>query len=165
MSANFSTLYAPGVLIATIAHTSGDLLDHLDDTKGGTDVLKKLHKLHCDLMKPLNGGMSALVCVCALLGATKGGLEGTAVIKEAQQALKADSICTEASTEELFQQRAVLNELALGAANRIVFVTDKQQVGVTYHPDSLGGITSGDLIVGLFGINLPVILRSNAHDA
>jgi hypothetical protein len=32
-------------------------------------------------------------------------------------------------------------------------------VGLSYHPDTINGIRPGDVVVGLFGINLPFVLR------
>lgn len=39
-----------------------------------------------------------------------------------------------------------------------VFVTKENHVGMTYHPDS-DGVRKGDVLVGLFGINFPFVLR------
>ncbi|KAJ4310743.1 hypothetical protein N0V94_008292 [Neodidymelliopsis sp. IMI 364377] len=43
--------------------------------------------------------------------------------------------------------------------NSIVFVTAKKHLGMAYHPDFQNGIRPGDIVVGLFGINFPFILR------
>ncbi|KAF2126584.1 hypothetical protein P153DRAFT_369281 [Dothidotthia symphoricarpi CBS 119687] len=40
-----------------------------------------------------------------------------------------------------------------------LFMTEDGQIGEVYHPDRINGIRSGDQLVGLFGINMPFILR------
>ncbi|KAJ8113454.1 hypothetical protein OPT61_g4415 [Boeremia exigua] len=40
-----------------------------------------------------------------------------------------------------------------------IFLTDNNQVGITYHPDVENGIREGDEVVGLLGINFPFVLR------
>lgn len=42
----------------------------------------------------------------------------------------------------------------------ILFVTDQNQVGITYHCDLEDGVRIGDEIVGLFGVNYPFVLRA-----
>jgi hypothetical protein len=41
----------------------------------------------------------------------------------------------------------------------IVFITAEKHLGMVYHPDFQNGIQPGDIVVGLFGINFPFILR------
>jgi hypothetical protein len=41
----------------------------------------------------------------------------------------------------------------------VLFITEKNQVGVAYHCDLENGIRHGDVVVGLFGINCPFVLR------
>lgn len=43
--------------------------------------------------------------------------------------------------------------------NKTIFVTSNSHVGLTYHPDMLNGIRPGDVVVGLFGVSLPFVLR------
>lgn len=45
------------------------------------------------------------------------------------------------------------------AADKMLFVTAERQVGMAYHPDFDNGIRPGDIVVGLFGINYPFVLR------
>ena len=40
-----------------------------------------------------------------------------------------------------------------------IFFTDRDQIGITYHPDLINGVRVGDEVVGLFGINFPFVLR------
>jgi hypothetical protein len=48
--------------------------------------------------------------------------------------------------------------------NRLVFLTDTGEVGVSYHEDLVDGIQTGDHLVGLFGVNFPFILSRNRED-
>lgn len=62
-------------------------------------------------------------------------------------------------TELTPSHTAVMRELTKTAQNQIVFVTSEGHVGLSYHPNAIAGIRSGDIVVGLFGVNLPFILR------
>lgn len=55
----------------------------------------------------------------------------------------------------------IRSQIMSSAANRILFVTENGQVGLSYHSDLVNGIRAGDLVAGLFGLNLPFILRAN----
>jgi hypothetical protein len=41
----------------------------------------------------------------------------------------------------------------------IAFITNKGRAGLAYHPDMLNGVRPGDVVVGLFGVNQPFVLR------
>lgn len=45
------------------------------------------------------------------------------------------------------------------AHGMVLFTTDGGRNGMSYHPDTFRGILPGDVVVGLFGVNLPFILR------
>ncbi|KAF1934846.1 hypothetical protein EJ02DRAFT_488412 [Clathrospora elynae] len=49
--------------------------------------------------------------------------------------------------------------LSLRCRNRILFVTNEGHIGLSYHPDAVDGIRESDILTGLFGINVPFILR------
>jgi hypothetical protein len=51
-------------------------------------------------------------------------------------------------------------EIIENTHTRCVFVT-ADKVGSVYHPDLKNAIQPGDQVVGLFGVNLPFILRQN----
>jgi hypothetical protein len=57
------------------------------------------------------------------------------------------------------EQCHVLVEISEPAQDQIVFVTSQGHVGLVYHPDPTNGIRRGDVVVGLFGINIPFVLR------
>jgi hypothetical protein len=58
-------------------------------------------------------------------------------------------------------QRRVLVELSDDSMvhDSIMFVTDNDRAGLVYHPDFVNCIRVGDAVVGLFGYNLPFVLR------
>lgn len=62
-----------------------------------------------------------------------------------------DPVCAEGSWEDLSPN---LEIAALQSPGRILFLTDTGRVGVTEGP-----VEKGDLVVGLFGVNFPAILR------
>lgn len=55
--------------------------------------------------------------------------------------------------------RTLAKMISLRAKNRIVFITDTNLIGLSYHEDPMQGIQRGDVLVGLFGVNFPFILR------
>jgi hypothetical protein len=57
------------------------------------------------------------------------------------------------------EQCHVLVEISEPVQDQIVFVTSQGHVGLVYHPDPTNGIRRGDVVVGLFGINVPFVLR------
>ena len=61
--------------------------------------------------------------------------------------------------------RTLARVISLRSKNRIVFVTDTNMVGLCAHEDPITGIKEGDVLVGLFGINFPFILRRNPDEA
>lgn len=55
--------------------------------------------------------------------------------------------------------RELAEAISSRANGRIVFVTDEGHVGLSYHEEPQAGIRGGDVLVGLFGVNFPFILR------
>lgn len=45
------------------------------------------------------------------------------------------------------------------ALHRTMFITEEGHVGLAYHPDVFNGIRVGDVVVGLYGLNIPYVLR------
>jgi len=52
-----------------------------------------------------------------------------------------------------------LKHVARRPNNRVFFITSEGHTGVAYHPDAVSGIRPGDVLVGLFGVNIPLLLR------
>lgn len=62
--------------------------------------------------------------------------------------------------EEVVQaMQEIVRQVKDNISNRISFLTTDNVLGITHHPDLDNGIRPGDVIVGLFGINFPFILR------
>jgi hypothetical protein len=53
----------------------------------------------------------------------------------------------------------IIKGIPIPAEKKVLFVTKEDQVGIVYHPDALNGIRVGDVVVGLFGVSLPFVLR------
>jgi hypothetical protein len=53
----------------------------------------------------------------------------------------------------------MLRRIVRSAHNMILFTTEEGRIGMSYHPDASQGILRGDVVVGLFGISFPFILR------
>lgn len=65
----------------------------------------------------------------------------------------------ESEVDDLSDQvRAEWEDLEQGL-NRIIFVTEEGHVGALYHLERKTAVGSGDILVGLFGIRFPFVLR------
>jgi hypothetical protein len=61
--------------------------------------------------------------------------------------------------------RQLAKAISLRSTGRIVFVTDNNLVGMCEHEGASAGVRSGDVLVGLFGVNLPFNLRCNNDES
>ena len=71
--------------------------------------------------------------------------------------------CTQIMTERLDDDEFHIEDsnvldFFLQTREHRVFITKENHVGMTYHPDP-DGVRKGDVLVGLFGLNLPFVLR------
>jgi hypothetical protein len=57
------------------------------------------------------------------------------------------------------RQCHMLANLSESACDKIIFTTSTGRVGLAYHPDVATGIRPNDIVVGLFDLNLPFVLR------
>jgi hypothetical protein len=59
----------------------------------------------------------------------------------------------------------MLRRIVRSAHNMILFTTEEGRIGMSYHPDANQGILPGDVVVGLFSINFPFILRRTSKES
>jgi hypothetical protein len=63
-----------------------------------------------------------------------------------------DTVFTEEESE-------LLNHIDVVMKDRTVLFTSEGHICLSYHPDAVNGFRPGDILVGLFGANIPFILR------
>ena len=163
VSTDFSTLYAPGVLIGTIAETSRGLLDDLKQQSPHSDLPQNIIRFYHSVAKPR--GVKPGRFVRALLNRPASRSTPDFHEQDVAFALLNPNMCGASVSTTV--RRAMIDENAqirCQVNKRTLFVTDIGQVGLSYHPDDVNGIRPGDIVVGLFGVNFPFILRPNEHD-
>jgi hypothetical protein len=149
-------LCAPGILIGTIVETSGELLSHLGDVYSTSDQAQIIRHVYASVIEPHGIAIESLLRL--LNYRRKEGSEGTAFltsIKNFNTYLHQANI----PKTELAELMDLVKNMVSLARDRIVFVTNNNKIGLAYHPESMHGIRSGDVVAGLFGINFPFILR------
>jgi hypothetical protein len=159
-SCDLSTLFAPGVLISTITETSADLMDHVEDFSSHAYIPRQVCDFYHSTLKPrgiqpsrlfntlfhINHGapdLPEMECLCMLLDHPHQTIVTTSM------RIRIKDLC---------------DIIRAKARKRMLFVTNKEHVGISYHPDYGHGIRTGDIVVGLFGVNFPFILRRNEDD-
>jgi hypothetical protein len=135
-----------GNYLGTIVETTGNLFD----TKGDGTYLtvnssQTLHDAYLMIAQPRH------IPIGTFVKATMGGSNASREDEAALVQILHDTM----TTQDSFQ---------LGGnhgfhIDNVFFVTAEGQVGRAYHPDFENGIRAGDVVVGLFGINYPFILR------
>jgi hypothetical protein len=133
--------------------TTGNLFD----AKGGgnystVNSSQTLHDAYLMIAQPRHIPVKAFAKV--IIGVRDEGGEGEAALAQSLQDPIGTPISYELYTKYWYH------------VDNVVFVTAEGQVGRAYHPDFENGIRAGDIVVGLFGINYPFILRKvPAEDA
>ncbi|XPS79688.1 hypothetical protein M3J09_011662 [Ascochyta lentis] len=160
LSDDRTTLLTVGMYIGTVAVTTRDLLesdDYEDDDKFDLPA-SLIYDLYHNVLKPR--GISSRLLYLAMERCSSNGRDSMDHFARFEDFLK---VRMEADHPDLVwgtQHSYMLTYLTLGCRNRILFVTNEGHVGCSYHPDAANGIRAGDVITGLFGLNVPFILRS-----
>jgi hypothetical protein len=136
-----------GNYLGTIVETTGSTFDTQGDDYHYATVItpRVLHDAYLMIAKPRH--IPIEVFIQAIMGGHDGSSEDEAALVQIVQ----ESI----STQDTF----MLGGQHTFHIDNVVFVTAEGQVGRAYHPDFENGIRAGDIVVGLFGINYPFILR------
>ena len=144
---HFTRLSVIGQYLGTITETTGSIFD----TKGGrNDYLRimspqTLHDAYLTIAQPRHIPIGDFV-QAIIAGYGKNSEDKTALVQ-----ILEDTVGT--------QDSSVISEEYSAHIDNVIFVTAEEQVGRAYHPDFENGIRAGDIVVGLFGINYPFILR------
>jgi hypothetical protein len=149
-------LCAPGILIGTIVETSGELLSHLGDVYSTFDQAQIIRHVYASVIEPHGIAIESLLRL--LNYRRKEGSEGTAFLTSIKN-FNAYLHQADIPKTELAELMDLVKNMVSLARDRIVFVTNNNKIGLAYHPESMHGIRSGDVVAGLFGINFPFILR------
>jgi hypothetical protein len=152
-----SRLTVPGIPIGVILKTSEDLFSDLYDAPRST-LIHKVGSLYHSIGKPYNIGHEDFISAFgigtgdnwdwkhAMLVLCNPDMHDLVLIGSVRRAI--NDICT---------------DIMSSAAEKIFFVTNTGHVGRVYHPDPLNGVRPGDVVVGLFGINFPFVLRREEY--
>ena len=146
----FTRLSIIGTYLGTIVETTGSMFD----TKGGDsneyDRPQTLHEAYLMIAEPRQIPIRAFV-QAIMGGQDQSDMEKAAFFQVLQELNNVGTYTRDISG---------LNDRVYGYhVDNVVFVTEEGEVGRAYHPDFENGIRAGDVVVGLFGINYPFILR------
>ena len=184
VSADNTRLSTYGLFAGTIIATSEDALQHLEWAEPPWLSLNSVYDIYHDIVAP--NGVSSADYLCVLLPQEHRHSWRTRPGAQQHEFAVFDSFLN-ADRNRIHEYGALfdrkddvapgpfgrdvddtMQELAEAissrAKERIVFVTDKGHVGLSYHEDLKTGIRSGDILVGLFGVNFPFILRRNESE-
>ncbi|KAH8728516.1 heterokaryon incompatibility protein-domain-containing protein [Phaeosphaeriaceae sp. PMI808] len=145
-SEDLTQLFAAGRQIGTILETSGDLLYNLDNVNSRFGLPHTVRDWYHSVAKP--NGVSAADFLWVLFRSV--------FYKDVSENALADLPFRKSQ-----KLGAVFSRCPGNIAKQVLLTMDKGRVGVGYHPDPLNGIRPGDVVVGLFGVNFPFILRGN----
>jgi hypothetical protein len=150
-SPDYKTLFAAGNTLGTITSASFPALFC------GPGARRLLFTLYHAFAKPR--GFKPATFYKALYSAHDGAPRPSHMQSFEDWLMNCDSL----GEETLAKYKEVLDNVIEGARNKTLFITDSGHIGQSYHPDPVG-IEVGDLLVGLFGINFPFIIRPLGED-
>jgi hypothetical protein len=153
------TLRTVGIYIGTIVETWQDPSIHVDLDPYSVPILaNKIRNIYKNILEPRNISTKTLVKAILAGNETKWHeILGRANMDEEHFTQSAWEMHTD--TTSTSSQSQVLSDLAFATEEISLFVTSEGRVGTSYHPNTINDIRSGDIVVGLFGANLPFILR------
>lgn len=155
-------LTAPGFLLGTIVETSRDRLVDMDskDPRPGLPLsVLALYQAFAE-----KSSVSLADFMQALAAFENENYDRDRILKVASHLFHPNIERTklDRTTEKnmiVFRSRIISRQ-----SKWTIFVTKDGCIGSTYHPDLVNGVRPGNLVVGLFGINLPFILSPAGHD-
>lgn len=153
VSRDYKRLTTVGVYMGRIENTTRDLLSsaHPDQEKWHPMPATTLYKIYNDILKPRQ--IPKRKMIDALTVGTFRDADVLYTLMEERFEVDHPRM------QEGSRASKALAQLA-GRKDDILFVTTEGHVGVTHHPDCAHGVRPGDIVVGLFGISYPFILRS-----
>ncbi|OAK97710.1 HET-domain-containing protein [Phaeosphaeriaceae sp. SRC1lsM3a] len=154
-------LHAPGILVGTIIKTSGHLLWNMDKAQSPSGLPQSVHDIYHSIAKPAN--VSPLEFVDNIIRPSSLIAPWEKYkIKAAAQLLTPMEQSADPSNKMHQAMKELIEDIKANAVNRIFYIADNGSMGLTYHPNPSDGVRPGDVVVGLFGINFPFILRPNS---
>jgi hypothetical protein len=153
-SPDLHKLIVPGVLFGTIVETSGELLNHIDNETSISDQIQIMQRLYDSIPGPRGIAMASMIRLLRYKDSPIGESPDTRAAIETF-----DSDFHQVNNLTRSEKYNTVSYMVSNAADRILFVTDNNKIGLAYHPDATHGIRPGDVVAGLFGINFPFILR------
>jgi hypothetical protein len=155
-SLDWKRLHTPGVLSGTVTEKFHIKFDEFSEAELLSGLPKGLGLLYNQAFKPR--GIDSRNVATLLSGVHPVvDVYGSAAVKEVFEP-DPERVCTSRSLQ---RARKLCFDIKNNMQGKVIFMTDNTDYGLVYHPDHRDGIRVGDLLVGLFGINFPFILRKN----
>jgi hypothetical protein len=163
ISPDLRRLHAPGVFIGTLIETSGDLLDHLDLSNSKSELPVSIQRVYNSILMPHGLTIQSMIALLTQYADISIDSDSRTAINSdtlaAMESLHTDPLGDNISKRIRREREIICSKVVSSAEKHIIFITENNKIGLTYHPDYVNGIRPGDLVVGLFGINFPFILR------
>ncbi|KAH7391079.1 heterokaryon incompatibility protein-domain-containing protein [Phaeosphaeria sp. MPI-PUGE-AT-0046c] len=161
ISVDNTRLLAPGIPIGTITKTSGRLLWNMDPDESLSGLPQSIRNLWHSFAEPEGIQPPNFLAVLLkprsnLVWFEKYRREAALGLFPPTQMVEEPSFRSQLATETLVE------DMKANTRNRIFYMTDNGAFGLTYHPNPDDGVRPGDVVVGLFGIKFPFILRPNS---
>lgn len=152
-SADLQELHTFGVHIGTVAVSSGDAFytSHTSPTNGELSATN-IYDVYNNILKPRH--VPALVFLEAITLN-----DDTTIDKDDFENLLLDRTDPKMNAHHNQNHRKARKDLDSSRSDFILFVTEEGHVGTVYHPEPTTAVQPGDVVAGLFGINLPFVLR------
>lgn len=160
VSEDRTRLQVPGILIGTVTKTSGRLLWDMDRVETSTGLPQCVHEIFQTMVEP--EGISAMSFVEHIIR-PRSAIERFEGYKRdaALHLLKPLARPPNPSPKLQRAMQELVDHIKGNVYKRIFFATSSGEFGLTYHPDPIHGVRPGDVVVGLFGLNFPFLLRPN----
>lgn len=150
-SQDYKTLFAVGTTLGIITWTS------IQDSFCGPGAAHRLHDLYHTSVK--QRGFTPASFYQAVYDKDPSDRKPSDM-QDFEEFLMRETVLTD---DTVPNYEKVLKSVLDSASNRTCFVTDSGQLGQSYMSER-NGIRAGDILVGLFGINFPFILRPLEDD-
>ncbi|KAF2033013.1 hypothetical protein EK21DRAFT_109465 [Setomelanomma holmii] len=166
VSADLTKLCVPGIHFGTVEETSGDLFYHSKEAGHPQILLEDVRRLHSTVVRPRHiSALSFVYAVSHPRGNVGSLLSNEKLREEAANMLIDPKMLSQDERPSPTVQKLIDGiwfKIVLNPGQRTMFILDDGHIGLSYHPNPTDGIRMGDIVVGLFGVNFPFLLRT--HD-
>ncbi|KAH7086212.1 heterokaryon incompatibility protein-domain-containing protein [Paraphoma chrysanthemicola] len=157
ISADLTKLHVPGVVLGTIRATSGRSFYDLKVPRSDQDHRNIVRDVYRSLVDSHNTDaldFAEAVSQGALYFYREHEKKAAIISLESELSRKSKSPNVQKRVDEFW------SSVSTQTYQRTLFVATDGCIGLSYHPDHVNDIRPGDIVVGLFAINFPFILRA-----